>query len=207
MKKPFNAAWITGGIVTAFLALGVLAGFNAWRAVPEYVRLLNDLSVHINNIAANEAVSEGVYFLVRWITYAAPLAAMWFLAFLPPAAFLSPIFVTAKGAGLGFAVKAAWDLHGTLGLKQAAALLLPQNLLLVPVICLTATDSVCQALGALRAIAITKDMGGKTPARMKLAMRGGKPGYTEKLVMGIICACAAAAWETWLTIRLYHFFI
>ncbi|MDR1705379.1 MAG: stage II sporulation protein M [Clostridiales bacterium] len=188
-------------LIIAVLLAGIVAGWLAASLVPEYGRLLEGLGVHINIISDMES-ADPVYFVERAVKYAAPLTAMWFLAFLPPAAAFVPFFVFFKGAGLGLATKALWDLNGAGGFKLAAALYLPQNLLLAPVVCFIAADSICQALGAIRAQMIMsaeyKTAGGTMPG-MRLSSKGGKPGYAGKLAAAVVCALAAAAWEAWVT--------
>ncbi len=148
--KVFNIPRLVTILMTASLLAGTAAGWFAAVFVPEYGRLLNGLGVHINIISDME-ISALAYFTERALKYALPLAAVWFLAFLPPAAAIAPFFVFFKGVGTGLATRALLDLSGIDGLKQAAMLFFPQNLLLMPARCFIAADSVCQALGSIRA--------------------------------------------------------
>jgi len=167
--------------VLLIIILGAITGFLSFSGeTPEHGRLLYSLDVYLN--AINTQGNSFSFFARRALVYAQPILIIWFLAFVPPAAILSCLILFLHTFGLGFTTAALWELRGTDGLIRAALLLLPQNIIWLPVCCYVVSGCLKQAA---------------RHTRVKLFL--GSPQYTSRLLMGLLISISAAFIETWVT--------
>jgi len=187
--------------LTALAAVvsGILAGvLIPLGAPPEFDRLIAVVNVYLDTF--NPAGSRFGYFTLSWLKYAQAMAAIWFLAFVPPAVLLAYGVLSVKICGLAFSVTALWYARGADGIIYAIALLGPQNIIWVPVCCYVVCGCARQAVGRARARHIMRGTG----ARAYLS-GGAMAGYAYKLLVGLLASAVSAFIETWLTPVLTRF--
>ena len=138
-KRTFNQHALTDefkrqiALLLVFLAIGTVVGAIASNAIEYYNfnRLYANIYVYVNDGfvsgTAQSIIIEGI------IKHGKFVAIIWLLGFIPRFSFLSFFIILWQGIGIGFTTAILTRGFGGAGVLYAAALYLPQNMIMIPV--------------------------------------------------------------------------
>lgn len=166
-----------------------------------------NLTVYINNLSALN-FNKSQIFAECLVKYGKTLLIIWFLAFIPPTAFISLLLIFAKGMSLGFTTGLLVLKFGFSGSFYACVLYLPQNLVLIWAYFFAAHHSLTIAMDYIRGFQSGKKFERKVHNAPSLGLDLSR--ITENgvsVLVGIACVVLAGVIETFVIPWLAGIFI